>query len=184
MSVATPEPETPPPPETIEGLFEALESPLLRYALRLLKDPEMAEDLVQEAFVRLHAQFAHVRERRSWLYRTVHNLALNHQRRERKVVPLPTAGAAGEADEAAEMPDRRARPDEQILRDENIGLVRLGLEQLDARARELIRLKFHEGLSYREISERTGLTTGHVGYLLHHSLKALASELARAGLVP
>ncbi|MBK9139452.1 MAG: hypothetical protein IPM17_11940 [Verrucomicrobia bacterium] len=52
--MATSEPETPPPPETIEGLFEALESPLLRYALRLLKDPEMAEDLVQQALVGLN----------------------------------------------------------------------------------------------------------------------------------
>ena len=66
MNVATPEPVAPkPPPETIEGLFEALESPLLSYALRLLKDNEMAEDVVQEAFGRLHAQFAQVRERRA-----------------------------------------------------------------------------------------------------------------------
>jgi RNA polymerase sigma factor (sigma-70 family) len=187
MNVATPEPVAPkPPPETIEGLFEALESPLLSYALRLLKDNEMAEDVVQEAFGRLHAQFTQVRERRSWLYRTVHNLALNHQRRERKVVRFTAATAAdgGNLHPADELPDPQALPDEQIIREESIGLVRLGLENLDARSRELVRLKFHEDLSYREISERTGLTAGHVGYLLHHSLKALAAELARAGLVP
>jgi RNA polymerase sigma-70 factor (ECF subfamily) len=185
MSVATPEPVAPKSPtETIEALFEALESPLLSYALRLLKDTEMAEDVVQEAFVRLHANFTQVRERRSWLYRTVHNLALNQQRRERKVVPLPSAAPTAEEAQVPELPDLQALPDEQIIREESIGLVRLGLESLDARSRELVRLKFHEELSYREISERTGLTPGHVGYLLHHSLKALASELARAGLVP
>jgi hypothetical protein len=62
-------------------------------------------------------------------------------------------------------------PDEQIVRSEGIGLVRLTLETLDERSRELIRLKFTENLSYKEISERTGLKTGHVGYLLHHALK-------------
>jgi RNA polymerase sigma-70 factor (ECF subfamily) len=75
-------------------------------------------------------------------------------------------------------------PDEQIARLEGIGLVRLSLETLDARNQQLIRLKFIEDLSYQEISERTGLKTGHVGYLLHHALKAIAAELAKTGVVP
>ena len=40
------------------------------------------------------------------------------------------------------------------------------------------------GLSYKDIASRTGLTVGHVGYLLHHALKQLALELARAGHTP
>ena len=44
--------------ETIEELFAALESPLLGYALRLAGERGVAEDLVQEAFMRLHKQFA------------------------------------------------------------------------------------------------------------------------------
>src|SRR6266850_1596343 len=74
--------------ESIEELFAALESPLLSYALRLLGDRAPSEDVVQEAFMKLHAQFEEVREPRKWLYRTVHNLALNHQREMRKIVPM------------------------------------------------------------------------------------------------
>jgi RNA polymerase sigma-70 factor (ECF subfamily) len=48
----------------------------------------------------------------------------------------------------------------------------------------LIRLKFHEDLSYQEMSARTGLSAGLVGYTLHHALKAMADELARAGVIP
>jgi len=44
--------------------------------------------MVQEAFMRLHAQFDEVREPRKWLYRTVHNLALNHRRDNAKIVSL------------------------------------------------------------------------------------------------
>ena len=76
----------PPGWETIEELFAALESPLLSYALRLAGDAGVAEDIVQEAFMRLHAQFDEVREPRRWLYRTVHNLALNHRRQAGKIV--------------------------------------------------------------------------------------------------
>jgi RNA polymerase sigma factor (sigma-70 family) len=173
----------PPGWETIEQLFAALESPLLSYALRLCGDASVAEDLVQDAFMKLHAQFSEVREPRRWLYRTVHNLALNHRRQADKIVPLgPSTPEAAPAGQDAQ--DPQPLPDEQIARWEGIGLVRLSLETLDDRSRELVRLKFNEDLSYKEISSRTGLNIGHVGYLLHHALKAVADELARNGVVP
>jgi len=173
----------PPGSETIEELFAALESPLLSYSLRLSGDPGVAEDIVQEAFMRLHAQFDEVREPRRWLYRTVHNLALNHRRQAGKIVPLNLPGEDG-APSASDTADPQPLPDEQIARWEGIGLVRLSLESLDDRSRELIRLKFNEDLSYKEISAHTGLNIGHVGYLLHHALKAVADELARNGVIP
>jgi RNA polymerase sigma-70 factor (ECF subfamily) len=173
----------PPRWETIEELFAALESPLLSYALRLAGDGSVAEDIVQDAFMRLHAQFNEVREPRRWLYRTVHNLALNHRRQAGKIVPL-AAPAGATAPTANDTADPQPLPDEQIARWEGIGLVRLSLETLDDRSREVVRLKFNEELSYKEISARTGLNIGHVGYLLHHALKAIADELARNGVVP
>jgi RNA polymerase sigma-70 factor (ECF subfamily) len=169
--------------ETIEQAFAALESPLLTYARRLLGDFGLAEDVVQEAFMKLHSQFSKVAAPQPWLYRTVHNLAVDHQRRAKKIVL-----ADHSAEEAAvlfgETSDSPPMPDEQIARWEGIGLVRLVLETLDERSRELIRLRFNEDLSYKEISERTGLKVGHVGYLLHHALKAMAAELEKTGATP
>jgi RNA polymerase sigma factor (sigma-70 family) len=171
--------------ESIEELFQALESPLLTYAFRLLQDPAAAEDIVQDAFIKLHAQFARVREPRHWLYRTVHNQAQNHRRRAIRIVPLLRASERGEdANPAPEFTDPQPLPDEQIVRWEGIGQVRLSLQALDERSRELVRLKFNDELSYQEISQRTGLRTGHVGYLLHHALKTIAAELAKLGVVP
>ena len=96
--------------ETIEELFAALESPLLSYALRLAGERGLAEDLVQEAFMRLHAQFAEVREPRRWLYRTVHNLALNQRRQAGKIVSLDRA-ADPKAPPAGDTPDPQPLPD-------------------------------------------------------------------------
>src|SRR5512135_2165548 len=97
--------------ETIEELFAALESPLLSYALRLAGDAGAAEDTVQEAFMKLHAQFDEVREPRRWLYRTVHNLALNHRRQAGRILPLSPPGEDGSpaADDTA---DPQPLPDE------------------------------------------------------------------------
>jgi RNA polymerase sigma factor (sigma-70 family) len=183
MAVARPEPAAGDRSESVAELFKALEAPLLGYALRLVPDADMAQDIVQEAFLRLHGQFDQVRTPRSWLYRTVHNLALNHRRDTAKIVPLSTE-ETGEAPAPAEAVDLAPLPDEQIARWEGIGLVRLGLQNLDARSRQLLELKFNQGLSYKEISVITGLTVGHVGYVLHHALKALAAELTKAGLLP
>jgi len=185
MTVVPPDAPSAGPPrcESIESLFVALESPLLNYALRLLGDRALAEDAVQDAFMKLHEQFAEVREPRRWLYRTVHNQALNHRRQAGKIVPLHQP-ADDASDAASDATDPQPLPDEQIARWEGVGLVRLTLETLDPRSREVVRLKFEENLSYKEIAERTGLKAGHVGYLLHHALKSMAAELAKSGIVP
>src|SRR5580765_5467081 len=122
-----------PEPETVEELFEALESPLLCYALRLSQDAAVAEDFVQEAFMKLHAEFDQVQEPRRWLYRTVHNLALNHCRDRQKLVFLPDPQENGPV-ESRENSDPQPLPDEQIIRWEGIGLVRLSLKNLDERS--------------------------------------------------
>ena len=133
--------------------------------------------------MKLHSQFEQVREPRRWLYRTVHNLALNQRRRTSKIVPLNPSTENENSPVTGDTADPAPLPDEQIIRLEGIGLVRLSLEILDERSRELIRLKFTEELSYRDISARTGISVSNVGYLLHHALKDIAAELARTGVV-
>ena len=184
MAVKMPDETTMPSPEwaTIEQVFAALESPLLAYARRLLGDFALAEDIVQEAFMKLHTQFQKVLTPQPWLYRTVHNLAVDHQRRAKKIVLV--GDSKDDEMPANDAADSQPLPDEQIARWEGIGLVRLVLETLDARSRELIRLRFNEDLSYKEIAARTGLTVGHVGYLLHHALKAMAVELVKTDIAP
>jgi RNA polymerase sigma-70 factor (ECF subfamily) len=169
--------------ETIEQVFAALESPLLAYARRLLGDFAIAEDIVQEAFMKLHTQFQKVLTPQPWLYRT------GAQSRGGSSASDETRSCLVGDSKDDEMPandatDSQPMPDEQIARWEGIGLVRLVLETLDERSREIIRLRFNEDLSYKEIAERMGLTIGHVGYLLHHALKAMAVELMKTDLAP
>ena len=185
MAVMRPDETSVKPPgrETIEELFTALESPLLGYALRYTGELAQAEDVVQEAFMKLHAQFEQVEKPRPWLYRTVHNLALNQRRAAGKSVSLDQS-SSDENSSAAETADPAPLPDEQIIRLEGIGQVRLSLEALDERSRELVKLKFNDELSYKDIAARTGLTAGNVGFILHHALKTIAAELAKTGVMP
>lgn len=174
-------------PPTLEELFGELEGPLLLYAMKLVQNADTAQDLVQDAFLRLHPRLAEVEQPKAWLYRTVHNLAMNHHRKYSRVVPFRQEGEEGDSlrtPGVAEPVDEQPLPGEQVEHMENVGLAMLCLNKLDEVARDIVRLKFVEELSYKEISERTGLKVGNVGYKLHHALKQLAYELEQNGVTP
>lgn len=164
-------------PDSLVGLFAALEEPLLRYAWRFLQDSEAAQDVVQEAFMKLHDHFDTVKTPRSWLFRTVHNLALNQIRAGKKLVTLDFVEG-----EAAARVDADPLPDEHLQRMEAIGQARLLIEELDDRSRELIRLKFEEDLSYKEMAARLNISVGNVGFILSTTLKRIGADLEKTGV--
>ncbi|BCU76184.1 RNA polymerase sigma factor [Luteolibacter sp. LG18] len=154
-------------------IFEAEETPLLRFAHGLTGVRETAEDLVQEAFLRLHQHWADVQQPRAWLYRCLRNLAINHLRQRNRESPL-------DDDHEWEGPARTA--DHQLGRMEAVGTLRLLVSELDDGDRQLLKLKYQEELKYDQIAARTGLSAGNVGYKLHHLLKGLADSLRRMGV--
>jgi RNA polymerase sigma factor (sigma-70 family) len=156
----------------LAALFEAEESGLLRFAIGLVGRRSVAEELVQETFLRLHQVWDEVENPRGWLYRSLRNLALNHLRDRKPESELPAEGTAAE----------QSLPADELGRDEAIGLVRMLLAEMSDEDRDLIRLKYLDELKYQEISRRTGLSVSNVGYRLHHLLKGLADSLRRAGI--
>lgn len=168
-------PSQPPMEEkpTLRQVFDAEESVLLRYAHGLLGQRETAEDIVQDAFIKLHAHWDEVTHPRAWLFRCTRNLALSHIRDHRRESPL-------DADREWESPT--PDPEQALGKLEAIGTLQLLIAELQDEDRALISLKYHDGLKYDQISQRTGLTVGNVGYKLHHALKNLADSLRRLGV--
>lgn len=161
-------------PVTLKELFEAEEARILSFAIGLVGRRAVAEELVQETFVRLHQVWNKVENPRAWLYRSLRNLSLNHLRDRKEETELDETDGAGSNDEVL--------PEEKLGRTEAVGMMRLLMSELDDDDRELIRLKYEEGLKYREISQRTGLAVGTVGYRLHHLLGQLADGMRKAGI--
>jgi len=165
----------------LADLFHSLESPLLAFAYQMVKDQQLAQDVVQDAFLRLQTRLAEVEQPKAWLYTTVRRLSIDHLRKRRKVVPFAKEDGEGVAHEL-EPEDPAPTPDERTDARERTGLMRVCLERLKARERTLIQLKFIENLSYKEIAARMGMTVGNVGYSLHHALKSLEVELGKEGV--
>ena len=159
---------------TLVALFEAEESRILGFATGLVGRRAIAEELVQETFVRLHQVWDQVENPRAWLYRSLRNLAANHLRDRREETELDEERESGSQEDVL--------PDEVLGRMEAVGTMQLLVAEMSQEDRNLIRLKYEEGLKYREISERTGISIGNVGFRLHHLLKSLAVGLRQVGI--
>jgi RNA polymerase sigma factor (sigma-70 family) len=165
---------------TLEEIFASMERPLLAYVYHLMNDRDEAQDIVQESFLRLHQHFDEVRQPSAWLYRTSRNLAFSYKRKHGKVVPF--SPIVGEDDSPSmEQIDEQPLPDDRTEHLESVGLAMLCLDRLAEDMRTLVKMKFVEGLSYKEMAATTGMSIGNVGYKLHHAIKLLAGEMEREG---
>ncbi len=146
---------------------------LHRYVCRYLDDAG-AEDVVQESSLRLEREKDSVRQPLAWLHRTARNLALNEIRKHRKTVPFDDT-IPGNSDDPSARPDQRLEHLERLERLESL------LSGLGERERELLRLKFEEGASYKEMGERMKLSVSNVGFLLCKTLQQLNAEAQNEG---
>ena len=141
---------------------------LARYALRFLHDHSRAQDVVQETFLRLCQQRQAELDGRlvPWLFAVCRNVALDVRRKEQKMSSIAE-------ETVATISSPQPPPHEQAEQTELAGHVLQLLARLPENQQEVIRLKFQQGLSYKEISSVTGQTVSNVGFLIHTGLKRL-----------
>ncbi len=151
----------------LPALLERYERPLVRYSWSILGDLEAARDVVQETFIRLCRR----REMEgaddhteAWLFTVTRNLSIDHQRKQSRIIYLPQT-----EDRTTDEPGPGAALEQREESDSIFAL----LDLLSENQREVLRLKFQNDLSYKEIASITELTVTNVGFLLHTGLKKL-----------
>lgn len=151
---------------TFRTAFERYEKPLIRYAMRFVRDPERARDVVQDTFLRMCEADVQVDDPRlgSWLYTVCRNRAIDVRRKNARLTamddpPDMVVHPAGDSDRAVaeifhhvrELPEKKAR---------------------------VLELRYREGKSYRQIADSTGLTVSNVGVIIHSCIKTLRQNMA------
>ena len=158
----------------IRSALERFEAPLTRYAFGITGDLERARDVVQDTFLRLCSESPARLDGRvaPWLFKVCRNRALDVRKKEARTLSLEDGRS-----ESWESLD--PLPSAELETKEGMTRVLALLTTLPENQREVIRLKFQNELSYREISEITGLSTSNVGFLLHRGLRSLRELLQR-----
>jgi RNA polymerase sigma-70 factor (ECF subfamily) len=157
----------------LERIFAEQHAPLTRYAARLLGDADRARDVVQDTFARMAAQpratiDGHAVE---WLFTVCRHRALDVLRKENRMKRF-------EEGEVERVTADAPRPGRGLEEAETQATVLRLIGKLPPNQQEVVRLKFQNGFSYKEISRITELSVGNVGFLIHTAVMKLRAEFA------
>ncbi len=156
--------------DSLVELYAAMRSALVSYAYQFVGSTGEAEDLVQVAFLKYHDQLqrsAAIENHRSWLYRVVHNLAIDLLRRRERQESATTVWL-----QMRERDDRTVSSEEGMIRRQRIAR---SLSSLNERERYCLLLRA-EGLSYAEIGEIVGISAKAVSVYLARGLKKFEAD--------
>lgn len=171
--------------EAFAPLVEEHQRMVYNLALRMLRNPQNAQDAAQDAFLRAFRSLSKFRGESSfsvWLYRLTSNIcldALRKSKRAGKVVSLyPDDDDEGRM---LDLPDTAPLPEESAERQENIECVRAAMKSLSPEHREILMLREVDGLNYAEIAEQLNINEGTVKSRINRAKLALRRELEKSG---
>jgi RNA polymerase sigma-70 factor (ECF subfamily) len=153
------------------------------FAQRHTGNPQLAEDIVQEAFMRAYstlqnypAQRISTLKLKPWLYKITLNVFYGHLRSSR-LQELPLEGTEGNLMLEAIDDDWLNQPEQVIENKEGLHKLEVGVARLPLPFRELVNLYYFEELSYREIAEILNLPPGTVKSGIHRGTRLLRQTL-------
>jgi len=160
----------------IDAAIEQYEAPLLRYAQHFVFDLDSARDVVQDTFLKLCKQSEQDMRPKlaKWLFTVCRNRAIDVCRKESRMKVAPEDQIS---DQLVARADDSTSPTMAIEKVETAEGLLQQVSQLPDQQQEVLRLKFHGGLTYKEIAEVTGLSSSHVGVILHSAISKLRQRM-------
>lgn len=160
-------------------LIERYEAKLSRYITRLgVRNDEDKLDVLQDIFIKVYKNlngFDVKLSFSSWIYRIAHNEAISWYRKKNV---RPEGHLVAESDEIVTLlSSKEDAADVQFDKEVNANQVSAALEDIDAKYREVLILRFFEHKEYDEISDILQIPVGSVGTLIHRGKKQLANAL-------
>jgi RNA polymerase sigma-70 factor (ECF subfamily) len=167
----------------LEVLYDRYARVVYSFALRIVGDPSLAEELLQEVFFRAWQQGGAFRATRgsfiTWLLSITHNLAIDELRKRRRRPQRAENNTSEESEQLLpEMPDESQDVEEEVwlasLRDR----IADALASLPPAQREAIELAYFQGLTQREIAERLGEPLGTIKTRMRLGMQKLREQLS------
>ena len=158
-------------------------TPAVNFIYRLIRDRALAEDLAQEGFLRVYQRlntYDPQRKFSSWFFQVLRNITIDYLRVNR--VPTASLDELEEGGHRGAAVDREsASPEQAAQQGELAQAMSAALSRLRPEYREVVVLRYQEGLTHPEIAGILGLPSGTVKTYLHRARKELAEILAEVG---
>ncbi len=142
------------------------------FLLRQVRHRALAEDLLQETFLRVHRRLGEYEETgrfRALLFRIARNLCIDHYRRTSRLAEI----------ELSLEPAAQGNPETDSMAGERVDRLRKAISDLPELQREVVLLHTYSGLTFREIAEIQGCPLGTTLGRMHYALKRLRKALPR-----
>ena len=159
--------------DALRLIYEQYEGDLLTLAGNLLHDPATAEDVVQDVFIGLVRSVPRLELRRTlraYLATAVANRVKDHYRRKPRTSPASL-------EDAGDVPAGDDGPVQMVIDGEQMQRLRSALEELPYEQREVIMLRVHTGLKFREIAKHQGTSVKTALSRYQYGLNKLRSML-------
>ena len=176
--------------EAFRVLVERYQGRAYRLAVRILKDPELARDAVQDGFLKAYGSLDRFQGRSAfytWLYRLIFNLCIDMKRRDRSGAHVEWDDeVARDVASGAPGPSQgwdTGEPAQELERGELRDALTDAIGALPDDARRTLLLREVDGLSYAEIAKSLGIPKGTVMSRLHHARRRVRELLIEAGAV-
>lgn len=159
--------------ERLRILYEQYQKEVYLYLYAMCKNSEIAEDLLQETFLKAILALPENHENlRAWLYKVARNLYFNYRKKDKRLVL-----------QDAELHDENhdEEPLDGIIRSEQRKILYQELSQLQERKREVLMLRYFGGLSQKEIAAVMHLTPENVRVLAHRAKAELKQRMEERG---
>lgn len=170
--------------EDFDEIVRQHQGRIFRFLLSLLRDPDAADTLTQECFLRAYRKRASFRGEASvttWLMRIAINLAADHGKNRRRAFWQRLFGWARDEqpmDHAARVADPQASPERALAAREEVAAVWSAAEELSPQQRAIFVLRFAEEMPLEEIARAMQLEVGTVKSHLHRAVSAVRIRLA------
>lgn len=170
----------------LEQLYDRYAAVVYRMAVRIVKNEELAEDVVQEVFWRVWRRSKSFERERGkvsqWLFGIAHNLCIDELRRQR-ARPIPVYENV-EHPFIQQLPDERTNVVGAVWSSEQRRFLEDALGQLPDAQRQAIELAYFGGLSHQEIATKLNRPLGTIKTRVRLGLQKLKSVLIADGLHP
>jgi len=167
--------------EAFARLYDMYAAPAYSLALRIVRDRDLAADVVQDAFMAVWRQASSFDSRRgqpsTWILTLTHHKAVDTVRREQR-------RRADSLEDAADMGDTGPPVDEQAWQGAAREQVRRAMARLPDPQREVLELAYFAGYTQSELAERLALPIGTVKSRTFAAMSSLRQLLAAAGMNP